>query len=131
MSVRCSPNLLTAKHKSTDLLETGKYPIPAERIKTDEIELIGEKDEFSAEEWKSRKLTYVGRKTITKYGCYGCHDIPKYENARPIGTALQDWGKKDRSRLAFEHIHEYLHHHGNQDLGVEFEARRCEAMCSD
>jgi cytochrome c2 len=105
----------------TKLLETGKYPIPAENIKTDEIELAKE-SEFSAEEWKQRKLTYVGRKTITKYGCYGCHEIPKFENGRPVGTALQDWGKKDRSRLAFEHIHEYLHHHGNPSLGVEFEA---------
>lgn len=105
-----------------ELMKTGKYPIPADRIKTDEIELIGPEAEFSAEEWKQRKLTYVGRKTITKYGCYGCHDIPNFEYGRPIGTALQDWGKKDRSRLAFEHIHEYLHHHGNQDLGVEVEA---------
>ena len=105
----------------TKLLETGKYPIPAENIKTDEIELAKD-GEFSAEEWKQRKLTYVGRKTITKYGCYGCHEIPKFENGRPVGTALQDWGKKDRSRLAFEHIHEYLHHHGNPSLGVEFEA---------
>ncbi len=64
---------------------------------------------------------YVGRKTISKYGCYGCHDIPNFEGARPIGTALQDWGKKDRSRLAFEHIHEFLHHHGQPDLGMAFE----------
>ena len=112
--------ILTAD-QITKLLETGKYPIPAEIIKTDEIELAKD-GEFSAEEWKQRKLTYVGRKTITKYGCYGCHEIPKFENGRPVGTALQDWGKKDRSRLAFEHIHEYLHHHGDPSLGVEFEA---------
>ncbi len=106
----------------SDLLRTGKYPVSPDKIKTDEIELVGGGAQFSADEWKQRKLSYVGRKTITKYGCAGCHDIPNYENARPIGTALQDWGKKDRSRLAFEHIHEYLHHHGNQDLGIEFEA---------
>ena len=35
---------------------------------------------------------------------------------------MQDWGKKDRSRLAFEHIHEYLHHHGEPDLGVKVES---------
>ena len=105
-----------------ELLKTGKFPIPQDKIKTDEIELVGNSTEFSAEEWKLRKLTYVGRRTITKYGCYGCHDIPNYEEGRPIGTALQDWGKKDRSRLAFEHIDEYLHHHGNQDLGADFES---------
>lgn len=112
--------LLTTR-QIDELLETGKFPIPADRIKTDEIELVGGDGELNGEEFKRRKLAYVGRKSITKYGCYGCHDIPKYEAARPIGTALQDWGKKDRSRLAFEHIHEYLHHHGNPEFGAEFE----------
>ena len=42
------------------------------------------------------------------YGCYGCHDIPNFETARPIGTTLQDWGRKDTSRLATEHIEEYF-----------------------
>ena len=34
---------------------------------------------------------------------------------RPIGTALQDWGRKDSSKLALEHIEEYLMHHGEPD----------------
>lgn len=120
--VRSMLSKMLTVHQIDELMKTGKFPIATEAIKTDEIELVGKGGEFSVEEWKQRKLTYVGRKTITKYGCYGCHDIPNYESGRPIGTALQDWGKKDRSRLAFEHIHEYLHHHGNQDLGVRFEA---------
>ncbi len=74
------------------------------------------------------KLRYVGRKTISKYGCYGCHDIPGFESARPIGTALQDWGRKDPSRLAPEHIHEYLHHHGEPDGSST--AERVEAALS-
>jgi mono/diheme cytochrome c family protein len=106
-----------------DVIATGKYPIPAAAVKGDEIELTkAPEGEFSKEEWHQRKLTYVGRKTISKYGCYGCHDIPNFEGARPIGTALQDWGKKDRSRLAFEHIHEFLHHHGQPGLGMAFES---------
>lgn len=105
-----------------DFMKTGKYPIPAKSVKGDEIELANGPDgALDPAEWHQRKLTYVGRKTITKYGCYGCHEIPNFETARPIGTALQDWGKKDRSRLAFEHIHEYLHHHGQPDLGVTIE----------
>lgn len=104
------------------LMETGRYPIPADRIKGDEIELAVESSgPLDAAEWRERKLTYVGRKTITKYGCYGCHDIPSFEDARPIGTSLQDWGKKDTARLAFEHIHEFLHHHGQPGLGMRFE----------
>ncbi len=105
-----------------EFMKTGKYPIPAKSVKGDEIELTNGPDgALDATEWHQRKLTYVGRKTISKYGCYGCHEIPNFEAARPIGTALQDWGKKDRSRLAFEHIHEYLHHHGQPDLGMAIE----------
>jgi hypothetical protein len=59
-------------------------------------------------------LDYVGRKSIARYGCYACHDIPGYEAARPIGVALHDWGRKDTSKLGFEHIEEFLHHHGEK-----------------
>lgn len=58
------------------------------------------------------KLNYVGRRTISRYGCYACHTIPGFGESRPIGTTLQDWGRKDTSKLATEHIAEYLHHHG-------------------
>lgn len=105
-------------------LAARRFPVSAEMyaegadlvsfIKGDEIELAPQTldEEVSTEEWESRKLMYIGRRTISRYGCYGCHDIPGFESARPIGTALQDWGRKDTSKLAFEHIHEYLHHHG-------------------
>jgi len=60
-----------------------------------------------------RRLKYIGRKTIAKYGCFGCHDIPGFEDAKPIGTGLADWGRKDPARLAFEHITHYIEHgHG-------------------
>jgi cbb3-type cytochrome oxidase cytochrome c subunit len=45
---------------------------------------------------------YIGRKTISRMGCFACHDIPGFETAKPIGTPLNDWGKKDAERLAFE-----------------------------
>ncbi len=113
---------LLTQSQIADLLKTGHYPYPAGRIKGDEIELASDSTgDLNRDEWRSRKLNYVGRKTITRYGCYGCHDIPGFEVARPIGTALQDWGKKDTSRLAFEHIHEYLQHHGQPALGVPYE----------
>lgn len=119
---------ILTREQVQEVLRTGVYPVPREKIKTDEIELASATPEvpFDPAEWRQRKLSYVGRKTITKYGCYGCHDIPNYETARPIGTALQDWGKKDRSRLAFEHIHEYLHHHGQPGLGLKFETLKAE-----
>jgi mono/diheme cytochrome c family protein len=45
---------------------------------------------------------YIGRKAINRLGCFGCHDVPGFETAKPIGTALNDWGKKDPDRIAFE-----------------------------
>ncbi|MDZ4688472.1 MAG: c-type cytochrome [Planctomycetaceae bacterium] len=113
---------LLTQQQIEGVMQSGVYPTPKANVKGDEIELVKEMDGALDEtEWRNRKLLYVGRKSITKYGCYGCHDIPNFEAARPIGTALQDWGKKDTSRLAFEHIHEYLHHHGQPDLGMDLE----------
>jgi cytochrome c2 len=56
---------------------------------------------------------FVARRTISKYGCFGCHDIPGFEDAKPIGTGLADWGRKDSSKLAFENIHSFLAGPGN------------------
>ena len=54
------------------------------------------------------KLFYLGDKTISRLGCFGCHTIPGYETAKPIGTALHDWGLKSPARLDYGHIREYL-----------------------
>jgi cbb3-type cytochrome oxidase cytochrome c subunit len=57
---------------------------------------------------KEALLSYVGRKAVSRLGCYACHEIPGYENAKPIGVGLNDWGKKDASRLAFEDVVAYV-----------------------
>ena len=69
----------------------------------------------------TRLLKYVGRRSISKYGCSGCHDIPGFEDAKSIGTSLADWGRKDPARLAFEQIGEYITQHAwpeGQESGV-------------
>ncbi len=103
--------------QAKQVMSSKKYPLARETVKGDEIELIPEQAdaEMTPKEWTRRKMNYLGRVTISRYGCYGCHDIPNFETARPIGTALQDWGLKDPSRLAPEHIEEYLHHHGEPE----------------
>lgn len=75
----------------------------ANEITGDAVELIGE---ASVE----KQLTYVGRRAIAKYGCSGCHDVPGFEDAKPIGTGLADWGRKGADKLAFEQITTYLSH---------------------
>lgn len=98
-------------------LKARKYAVPAAEVTGDEIELAGEpsETEFSDAQWRSRKLNYVGRRTIARYGCSGCHDIAGFDRPRPIGVALQDWGRKDTAQLATEHITEYLASHGEPD----------------
>ncbi len=60
------------------------------------------------EELRSKELLYVGKRTIARLGCSGCHDIPGFEDAKPIGTGLADWGRKEPSKLAFEQVVQYL-----------------------
>ncbi|MCA9097612.1 MAG: c-type cytochrome, partial [Planctomycetaceae bacterium] len=101
------------KQQSDNIFKTGKFPvINRDLIKGDEVELHTGSDGTIDND---KLMNYVGRRTISRYGCYGCHDIPGFETARPIGTALQNWGRKDSSKLAMEHIHEFLHHHGEPD----------------
>jgi mono/diheme cytochrome c family protein len=51
---------------------------------------------------------YLGKKTVGRLGCFGCHDIPGFENTKPIGVGLLDWGKKDPGKLAFEDIDAFI-----------------------
>src|SRR5207344_28660 len=78
-------------------------------VKVDELTLVG----MTAADRTKRQLEYVARRSLSRYGCFGCHDIPGYEAAKPIGTPLASWGRKDPSQLAFENINEFLSMHGN------------------
>lgn len=52
---------------------------------------------------------YLGEQTITKYGCYGCHDIKGFEDAKPIGTELTQEASKNLHQFDFGHVHEIAH----------------------
>ncbi len=69
---------------------------------------LSEVNEFVEGLATNDKLMYLGEKTISRLGCFGCHTIPGFENAKPIGTALNDWGLKSPARLDYGHIAEYL-----------------------
>jgi cytochrome c2 len=49
----------------------------------------------------NEKNLYVGERLISRYGCFGCHNIPKFEKAQPIGTELTEAGSKLISQLDF------------------------------
>lgn len=51
------------------------------------------------------KEVYAGEKLIAHYGCYACHNIPGFEDAKPIGTDLTEEGSKAVHRLDFGFLH--------------------------
>jgi cbb3-type cytochrome oxidase cytochrome c subunit len=61
-----------------------------------------------------QRLMYLGERTISRLGCFGCHNIPGFENAKPIGTPLNGWGIKSPAKLDYGHIFEYIQ---DQPLG--------------
>ncbi len=110
-----------AKRQSEQYLESGIPETLRSDLKGDEVALIG----MTPENRQEKLLYYVGRRTIGKYGCFGCHDVPGFENAKPIGTGLADWGRKDVAQIAFEQIGQFMHlkygehGHGTADHGDE------------
>jgi cytochrome c551/c552 len=90
------------KADAAEYLKTGIPESMRGSLKGAEIELVGSASQ-------TRKLLYVGSKSLAKHGCFGCHDIPGFEDAKPIGTGLGEWGYKNPSQLAFEHVVQYLH----------------------
>ncbi|HMF14803.1 MAG TPA: c-type cytochrome, partial [Gemmataceae bacterium] len=84
-----------------------------EGFSADEITAM-EKDRWEADELSLKEMSednlkwYVGKRAINRLGCFGCHAIPGFESAKPIGTPLNDWGKKDPERLAFENIEAFV-----------------------
>jgi len=81
-----------------------RFPRDAEERRLEEGTF---KDEETALQW------YIGKKAIGRLGCFGCHDIPGFETAKSIGTGLNDWGKKDPERLAFEDAEAFARLHMN------------------
>ncbi|MFO0927655.1 MAG: c-type cytochrome [Gemmataceae bacterium] len=86
--------------------------IPADRLAAfprdaEERKLVQGQVDEAALKW------YVGRKAIGRLGCYACHDIPGFETAKPIGVGLNDWGRKDNERIAFEDGAAFAREHFN------------------
>jgi cytochrome c2 len=70
-----------------ELLKAGSTEIEAkEKLKTMSVE---------------DKNLLAGERLIARYGCFGCHNIPKFENAQPIGTELTEAGSKLIGQLDF------------------------------
>jgi cytochrome c2 len=63
----------------------------------------------------AERNVYLGEQTITKYGCYSCHNIKGFDNVKPIGTELTAEGSKPLHQLDFGHVeipdtrHDWIH----------------------
>ena len=74
--------------------------------------------EFVKELSTNDKLYYLGERTISRLGCFGCHQINGFDNAKPIGTPLDGWGFKSPAKLDYSHISEYLVDHAADEEGA-------------
>ncbi len=62
------------------------------------------KEEATAELAKmdpDARLVFLGEKMIAHQGCFACHDIAGFKDAKPIGTELSNEGMKEVDRLDF------------------------------
>jgi len=91
-----------SRRQAAEYATNGVPPSLRDSLKGDEVLMVRDGDVTA-----QQKLLYVGRRSLGK-GCAGCHDIPGFEDAKPIGTGLADWGRKEPSKLAFEQIVNYL-----------------------
>jgi len=90
-----------------DLLDGNKKVDRAALVDLPEDEIKLASDGITSDSLKY----YLGKKAVGRLGCFGCHDVPAYDTAKPIGVGLLDWGKKDPERLAFEDIQGYVEKH--------------------
>jgi cbb3-type cytochrome oxidase cytochrome c subunit len=62
-----------------------------------------------AEMSEDERDVYLGFMTIRKYGCWGCHELVGFEDAKPIGVELTEEGSKPLHQFDFGHVHEVEH----------------------
>ena len=77
------------------------------------LEQTKRKTEVDAElaSWDiNKKLNFAGSKLIRHYGCFSCHDIGGFEDAKPIGTPLTFEGSKLITKLDFGFMHDVIDH---------------------
>lgn len=51
----------------------------------------------------SERTLELGKRSVGKYGCYGCHTISGFENYMPIGPELSEEGSKPITQFLFGH----------------------------
>ena len=52
------------------------------------------------------KLKFIGEKSIRHYGCFGCHSIDGFDDAKPIGVEITEEGSKPVGKFDFGKLRE-------------------------
>ena len=55
------------------------------------------------------KLNFIGEKSIRQYGCFGCHSIDGFDDAKPIGVEITEEGSKPVGKFDFGLFHDIEH----------------------
>jgi mono/diheme cytochrome c family protein len=61
---------------------------------------------------------------VSRYGCYSCHQISGFENTKPIGTELSEWGSKATDKLDFGFLEKEIEHNNYAYLAQKLRAAR-------
>ncbi len=80
------------------LLDYMKNVMPFEEAKAEMAKLSPEQRQIE-----------LGKRAISRYGCFSCHDIKGFEHAQSIGTDLSEEGSKLVTRLDFAFITDIPH----------------------
>jgi mono/diheme cytochrome c family protein len=87
--------------------EEQKVPTLQEKYLKDEIVFHLKRQYGIAAEEQYNKMSeqerwmFLGEKSISRYGCSGCHLIPGFETAKGIGTSLSEEGSKKVTKFDF------------------------------
>ena len=58
---------------------------------------------------ENEKLNFIGEKSIRHYGCFGCHHIDGFDDAKPIGVEITEEGSKPVGKFDFGLYHDIEH----------------------
>ena len=58
---------------------------------------------------ENEKLIFIGEKSIRHYGCFGCHHIDGFDDAKPIGVEITEEGSKPVGKFDFGLFHDIEH----------------------
>ena len=58
---------------------------------------------------EEEKLNFIGEKSIRHYGCFGCHNIDGFDDAKPIGVEITEEGSKPVGKFDFGLFHDIEH----------------------